>query len=481
MNIVLINPPRENEIIGNNPRIIESERGCNPPLGILYVAAYLEKYTTHKVTVVDAQVEELSYSQLFEKITKLQPDVVGITTMTLTLIDVIKTVNLVKSISNKTTVVLGGPHVHLFPEETMNLPGVDFLVLGEGEKTFKKLLDSIHDKDKLLNIPGIVFSYDGEIVNTGASAVIENLDELPFPDRRLVPYQKYNSLLAVGKVATSIFTSRGCPFKCTFCDRPHLGKNFRARSPENVVDEIEICSNMGITDFLIYDDTFTVERQRVLDICEEINRRKLNVMFDIRSRVDTIDEQMIANLKSAGCQGIHYGIEAGTEKILKVLNKKISLKLAKNIFDITKKNKIASLAYFMIGNPEETIKDIRETFNVMKNLNPDYVHLTILTPFPGTQVYFDAMKSGIIARDVWRDFARNPDAKFIPPHWGQYFSREELNFLLTVGYRKFYLRPNYIFRRLLKLRSWLEFKRKAKAGLGVLKMKAIKKYSKTGN
>ncbi len=471
MKVLLVNPPRYNEIFGNNPVIIEEERGYNPPLGLLYLAGYLEAHSSHEVGVIDSQVEELTYDGLKSRIAAFAPDVVGLTAMTMTLIDVLKTARAVKEARPGAVVVLGGPHVHLFPEETINLEDVHFLVLGEGEEAFKDLLDSIDDRRKLRAVPGLVFRENGRTVNTGARPAIEDLDSLPFPARHLVPFKKYSSILARGDCVTTVFTSRGCPFKCTFCDRPHLGKRFRARSPKNVVDELEQCVRMGISEFLVYDDTFTVDRARVTEICDEIIRRGLDIAFDIRARVDTVDDAMLARLKAAGCAGIHYGVEAGTEKILEVLNKGIGISAAEEVFRLTRKHGIPVLAYFMIGSPTETREDILETFRVMKALRPDYVHLTVLTPFPGTEIYRRGLESGVIEKDVWRLFAADPTPDFEPPHWGEFFTREQLNELLAQGYRRFYLRPTYILRRLAALRSWGEFKRKAKAGLKVLRMR----------
>jgi radical SAM superfamily enzyme YgiQ (UPF0313 family) len=270
---------------------------------------------------------------------------------------------------------------------------------------------------------------------------------------------------------TTIFTSRGCPFRCSFCDRPHLGHRFRARSAENVLDELELCVGMGIKEFLFYDDTFTVDKQRAIDICNGIVERELDIGWDIRTRVDTVNEEVIKHLAKAGCQGIHYGIEAGTEKILKVLNKGIHLKRARETFELTRKYKIPILAYFMIGNPEETREDIMTTFSVMRELDPDYVHVTILTPFPGTKIYLDGLREGTIKRDHWREFASDPKPDFVPPHWDAFFTRDELAELLTQGYRSFYLRPGYILKRIRRIRSWKEFKKKAAAGFKVLFMK----------
>jgi radical SAM superfamily enzyme YgiQ (UPF0313 family) len=197
----------------------------------------------------------------------------------------------------------------------------------------------------------------------------------------------------------------------------------------------------------------------------------LNIAWDIRTRVDTVDENIIKHLKMANCRGIHYGIEAGAEKVLKALNKGITIKQAKQVFDLTEKYKIPILAYFMIGNPTETLDDIHTTFEVMKYLNPDYAHITIFTPFPGTKIYFDGLEKGVIKNDFWREFAKNPTPEFIPPHWNEFFTKEELNELLIRGYKFFYVRLSYILKRLTMLKSFAEFKKKAKVGIKVAFMR----------
>lgn len=468
MKVVLINPPRENELLGNNPPLIEEERGRNPPLGLLSVAAYLEKNTAHQVTVLDTQVEEMGYEELRQAVRRETPDVVGITAMTFTLLDVVKTVTLVKSVDERIRVALGGPHVHIYPEETIRLPGVDFVILGEGEIAFTELIENMERKDRLREIKGLVFQANGEIVDTGARGPIDDLDAMPFPARHLVPYQKYTSLLAKRTPITTMFTSRGCPYRCSFCDRPNLGKRFRGRSARSVVDEMEECVRMGINEFLVYDDTFTVVRQRVLDICDEIIRRKLDIGWDIRARVDNVDDEMLKKLRRANCERIHYGVEAGTEKILKVLRKGISLEEVERVFQMTKENGISTLAYFMIGSPTETREDILQTIEFARKLEPDFVHITIFTPFPATELYSRGLQIGILRSDYWREFALNPTWGFEPEYWEENLSREELFALLRSAYKAFYLRPGYIARELLKVKSVAELQRKVKAGLKVL-------------
>jgi anaerobic magnesium-protoporphyrin IX monomethyl ester cyclase len=472
MRVLLINPPRDHELLGNNPSIIDEERGYNPPLGLLYVAGYLLKHRDHDVEVLDAQVDELTYPALRVEIERRRPDVVGITAMTFTLLDVIETARLVKSVDPATPVVLGGPHVHLFPDETLALPEVDYLVLGEGEAAFAELLDCIGDSEALARVRGIAFRSNERVVKTEPRALEDDLDTLPFPARALTPYRKYSSVIARRSPITTMFTSRGCPYQCIFCDRPHLGKRFRSRSAANVVDEMEECVSLGIHEFLIYDDTFTIQRQRVLDICDEIIRRKLDIGWDARARVNTVDEEMLRKMRQANCERVHYGVEAGTDRVLKVLKKGITLEQIEQAFRWSKQAGISTLAYFMIGAPSETREDILQTIEFAKKLAPDFVHITIVTPFPGTQLYRMGLEQGILTHDFWREFAAHPTPDFRPEYWEEDLPREELQELVNHAYKSFYGRPDYVVKRLLQVRSAGELMRKAHAGLKVLLMKS---------
>ena len=471
MKVLFINPPNQNEIISCNPEIIKKERGYDPPLGILYLAAYLEKKSDHQISIIDAQVEKLNYEQLTGRIKEISPDVIGITAMTFTLIDVIKVIEIAKKINPQIKIILGGPHAHIYFKETLDIPGVDFVVLGEGEKPLLELLNNIGNPEELKKVKNLAFKYNDQIIITEYDEYNRSLDELPFPARHLIPYKKYWSILSGNKVITTMFTSRGCPYQCTFCDRPNMGKLFRARSAENVVNEIEECLKMGIEEIFIYDDTFTVDKQRVINICNEIIKRNLKFSWDIRARVDTVNQEILEKLKQAGCTRIHYGVESGTEKILKVLNKGINLNQIKEAFNLTKKIGISTLAYFIIGCPTETKEDILETIKFAKKLNSDFVQVTLLTPFPATKIYNDALSQGIIKEDYWLEFAKNPKPNFKTKYWTKELSNEELFGLLNYAYKQFYLRPNFILKTLKEISSFNDFIRKAKAGLKIILMK----------
>jgi len=474
MRVLLINPPCLNEISADDPTFLGKERGFNPPLGLLYLAGYLKKKGRHQVFGLDAQVESLGYNDEFkQRIKEINPDAVGITAMTFTLIDVLKTIDLIKEVEEKLNkkiiIILGGPHAHLFPQETIKLKNVDFLIKGEGEVSFFYLLEALEGRGQLKDIKGLVYQKEGEIIDNPVGDFIENLDELPFPDRKLLPIKKYHSILGGSRVVTTMFTSRGCPYHCAFCDRPHLGKKFRARSAKNIVNEMEECLKLGIEEILIYDDTFTVNRKRVFDICDEIIKRDLKLVWDIRARVDTVDEKMLRKLKQAGCQRIHFGIEAGTEKILKVLNKGLHLNQIEEIFRLAKKIGFKTLAYFMIGAPTETREDVLETIKFAKKINPDYAHIAILTPYPATKIYEQALEEGVIKNDYWREFARRPEQGVTTQYWEKELSREELLYFLKKFHKDFYWQPSYIFKELLKINSLGDFKKKIKIAFKILK------------
>lgn len=468
MKILLINPPDQNTIIADNPSFIDEERGANPPLGLLYIAASLRQQGGHTVEVLDAPVENIGYDTLVEAVRERSPDLVGITAMTFTLIDVMKTVQVVKSVSTGIKVVLGGVHATLYPRETISLAGIDFVIMGEGEKTFVQLVNHIDDDNYLGTLPGVCFRRDGKVIENKQGEFIHDLDSLPFPARDLVPYKKYTSILSERSPITTMFTSRGCPFGCTFCYRPHMGSRFRARSAANVVDEMELCVSMGIREILFYDDTFTIDRNRVLAICDEIMKRGLDCVWDIRTRIDTVDEEMIKRLKKAHCARIHYGVEAGTDKILRFLRKGITLKQVEDTFRMTRKYGIDTLAYFMIGSPSETKEDILATIAFAKKIHPDYAHITITTPFPGTDLYRLALEEKVIEKDYWRDFAQDPGAGVQSRYWEKELSRKELLALLTSAYKDFYLRPQYIFSSMAKIRSFRDATKRIRAGFKML-------------
>lgn len=477
MKVLLISPPDENMITTNVPSVVDEESGVYPPLGLLYVAAYLQQNSDCEVEILDTHVDRLSYPEIETEIRRRNPDLVGIQTMTFTVIDAILTARVVKKVNPDIPVVLGGPHVYIYPQETIGIPEVDFLVIGEGEETFTRLVHALSKGEDLARVPAIAYKRNGRTFQNPLVPLHDDLNKLPFPARHLIPQQRYTSVLAKRPPITTMMTSRGCPMQCIFCDRPHLGKQFRYRSAESVVEEMALCEEMGIGEIFFYDDTFSIRKDRVLQVCQAICDRGLKIHWDIRAHINTIDEQVLDALQQAGCTRIHYGVESGNQEIIKIIKKGINLEKTKRVFQMTRDRGIMTLGYFMIGNPTETREQIEETFEFARNLAADFVHISVTTPFPATELYYRALRENLFERDYWREFAAEMREDFVPRVWDEKLSREELIELLQAGYKMFYMRPGYILRRLLSVKSWDQFKRQARAGIRLLSWGAGSKKS----
>lgn len=467
MKILLINPPANNMLTTNLPDFVEEQRGFYPQLGLLYLAAYLKKHARHKIQIFDGEVEG-GYAGLQKSLNHFQPDAVGLHTLTFNLLDVINCIKVIKRHHAEIRVILGGPHVNIYPKESAQLPGVDFVVLGEGEAPLLDLLDCIENQHRLQDVKGLVFTQDGETMQTGIRPLIEDLDRLPFPAREMTDFNKYYSPVSRYNPITTMFTSRGCPYKCIFCDRPHLGKSFRCRSAESVVDEMESISRLGIREVFVLDDTFTVNRQRVVDICTEIRKRNLEMVWDVRARVNTVDYDLLKLMKRSGCERIHLGVESGNDKVLENLRKGITKDQVRTAFRSCRKLGITSFAYFIIGCPGESDAEIRDTTTFMKEIRPDFIHLSVMTPFPGTELYRIGLEKGIIPSDTWKAFAQNPAPGFTPGVWEENFSRAELIERLRKTYKHFYFRPRFIFKGLLRVKSLNDFRCLTRSGMKML-------------
>ena len=477
MKILFVNPPAEHIITTTQAKYVISERGQAPPLGLLYLASTVKQRTNHDVRIIDCQVNKYTDEQLKQTIARYDPDIVGITTITFLLVDCLNVAKIVKQQEiergKKIYVVAGGPHATIFPSETANLDPIDIVLAGEAEFTFIDLINHIGSTDALKCIPGVCFKRNGSLIIGPPHKPIENLDQVPIPDRRLVDYDKHYNVLSGSMMMTTMMTSRGCPYRCIFCDR--LGKKFRAASAKHVIEEIEDCLSLGITYIFFHDDTFTIDKQRVLDICRMIKEKSLKFSFSLRSRVNTIDEDMVKALKEVGCVRISFGVESGVQRILKRIKKGITLEQAERAFRFTQKYRIKSLADFMIGHPDETIEDIHETIRFAKKLNPNYVQFSVTTPYPATELYREALDRGIIKKDIWKEFAENPKKDFTPPRWEETLSKHSIYKELHRCYREFYLNPHFIIKNIIEIRGWNELVRKIRAGMKLASFELLDK------
>jgi anaerobic magnesium-protoporphyrin IX monomethyl ester cyclase len=475
MKVLLVNPPTFNELVGITPGDVEESRGFTPPLGLLFVADYLQRHTSHTVEILDTQPPGWDYQQLKEVLRKRDFDVCGVSAMTFTLIDALKVCRIVRRVNPSAKIVMGGPHIHLYPTETLHNPEVDFLIQGEGEIAFSEFLDKMHNPSLWPEVKGLAYrDPSGEIIDNGLAPIVEDLDELGSPARHLIDQSAYYSVLGDGDRYTTMFTTRGCPFRCTFCYRPDspILARYRYTSPEKVVEEMEICEAQGIREIKIYDDTFTVRQDRVHEICDLIIKRGLKVRWDVRAHVNTIDQDLLRHMAEANCNQIHYGVEAGNDRMLKEIKKNSTVSRIKEAFKLTQEEGMGTLAYFIIGQQTETLSDIHDSIQLASELGPDFVLFSIFIPLPGTDTYLKGLERGMYKNDAWAEFAQNPTSDFQVPVWEENFTREELVDILTSCYRKFYFRPSYISQRLIQIRSFSQLYRQARAGFRLINMKS---------
>lgn len=477
MKVLLVNPPAEHIIRESLPPVVEDSTGFYPPLGLLYVAAYAEGVDECEVRVWDCQAERIGYAELERRIRAYGPDVVGIEAMTFTLIDALCVARAAKKARPDCFVVMGGPHPSLYPEETVLLPAVDCVVRGEGEYPFEALLKAIRSGHSVDGIPGVVTRKNvSEHRPAEGIHYITNLDELKIPARHLLNPSLYSSPLSSQRHVTTMMSSRGCPGKCIFCDRPQMGKILRKRSAESVVAEMAFCvRKFGIGEILFYDDTFNIDKARVIEICERILASGLKVSWGIRARVDAMTPEVLRHLRQAGCNRISYGVETGSQRLQKLIRKNLDLDQVREVFALTRREGIETLGYFMIGLPTETKAEIDETIALMLSLPMDYAHIAVFTPYPGTAIYQDALADGIYDVDYWRAFARNPSPDFLPRYGNENFTGPMLMEIVKSAYSKFYGRPSYMVQRLRKVRSAGDFFRKATLGFKLLSEVAFKK------
>lgn len=440
MKILLVQPPFRQR---------QYESIIVPPLGLAYLAAVLER-AKYEIQILDAFALQQSWPEFEEFVKLARADIIGIGGMT----PVIDNTYYAAKICRKYCkfLVVGGPHVTVFMQDIFGqIPEADFAVFGEGELTFLDLADSLSGKKANFRIPGVLTR---ELINPPRE-FIGDLDSLPFPARHLLPNRCYKYIFSRKRTVTTMFTSRGCPFQCIFCDKSVFGSKFRFSSAENVVNEIIwISEYLKDVSIVFYDDLFTFEKERVIAICRGILERNIKVDWKCEGRVDRIDSEMLGWMKRAGCSMIAYGVESGNQEGLDYLRKKTNLEQIKNAFDLTRKYGIRTMAYFILGIPVETYNDELETVKFANKLQPDYAQFSVLSPFRGTEIYAEAVKS----RSYAEVDANNPVDKDLkrPVVLSSNWDEEKLNKIIREAHKRFYLCPGYILKSILSIHNLRE-------------------------
>lgn len=379
-----------------NPRTDDRQK---PPLGLAYISAILKKEGI-STRIYDPLPEDKMKERLIELIDLLSPKIIGITATTIQMPIAFELAKAAKEKDRGIVTVIGGAHVSAVPEEVAGNEYVDFASIGESEYTARELFKKILANEDTSGVQGIAYKKNNEVIFTEKRQLIQNLDEIPYPARELLDekwYFKRGSLIRGLWLKTAIMiTSRGCPGMCIYCASNNtFGRKIRRRSVENVIGEIkELIKKYKIDSVYFCDDTMTTDKDWMAEFCSGLMKLDKKLIWACNSRVNTLNEKMLSEMKKAGCVQIEFGCESGSQKVLNALKKGITIKEMRDAFALTKKFGIRTMANFMIGCPEETEEDLNMTLTLAKELNADYTDFWITTPYPGSELYRIAKEKG---------------------------------------------------------------------------------------
>jgi len=457
--IALINPPQGFNESLPSVRLVAEELGVFPNLSLGYAAAVCEA-AGYRVKVLDLNAERISLDECVRRLEGISPDLIGYSLVTQSFHSILGFIRAVRARID-VPVVVGGLHLSLYPRETLTHKAIDYGVIGDAEIYLPGLLDRLAGGGDPAKAEGVVYRRNGEVhVNLDEPILHRTSTEPPlFPARHLLDNSLYHSVLTQRKNYTGITTARGCRFRCAFCDRSR--NNVILFPPDYVVDEMEQCyRDHGIVEFDIFDAVFPVDRRRTIAICQEIVRRGLPISWSIRSRIDSVDAELLEIMHDAGCRAIYYGIESANLRILRNLNKHVSFDQVREVTRKSRRLGIQTLGFFIVGSPGETRDTVRESVALAKQLDLDYAQFSMLSYFPGSPLYEQLMeRTGI---DYWREFtldaAREPDLAPMDTE----LSPQEIRHLTQRAYLSFYFRSRVVYRLLRDCRSAEQAKRYAR-------------------
>ena len=440
MNILLVNPPGTVSFI-------------SPPLGLLSIAGSLNAHN-NKVFIKDYNIEKLDYQELFDFIRKEEINVLGISIVTPKVYTSMSLANAIRIEFPELTIIAGGPHATLMPEQLLTeCPAINFVIQGEGEYRALELINSLENKKPIDEIEGLAFIKENKIIVNPAQKLIEDLNLLPAPARNLVDLLKYSSFMKTSLYpGTTMMTSRGCPYHCIYCSKPITGTKLRAISPENVVNEIEfLIKEYKIKEIIFYDDSFTLNKDRAMKICDLIIQKNLKIKWQCETRVNLVNIELLKKMKQAGCYLIAYGIESGSERVLKILKKGTTTDQIRSAINITKQAGIKIIGYFMLGITGETEDEIKQTVNFSKELDIDFAQYSVATAYPCTELYEIAKSQNRITNDWSKSFYALGSGALISL---SDIPAEKLSIYIRKAYKSFYFRPSYILNRIKGIRTY---------------------------
>jgi len=420
-----------------------------PMLGFLTLSS-IAKGLGYEVSLLDCPTLNYDNGDILSHINKYKPQIVLVTSTTVAISNAGRMLEIIKQNYPEILTVLGGVHITCLPVQTMrNLRAIDIGVIGEGEDTLPELLEAVKSQEALDLIKGIIFRRNTETVTTAPRPFFRNLDSLPYPSWEMLPSLISNYSPSPHTIkrlpSVSLVTSRGCPGQCKFCYN-YAGNKIRGFSAKYVIEQIKyLISTYGIKEIFFMDDNFLVLRKRLREICEQIITDKIDLTWSCVGRVDGINPEILELMHRAGCWQIGYGIESGSNEILGILKKQVTIEQIDNALSMTRKAGIQSKGFFMIGNPGESLETMEQTVRFLKRANLDALHTTFYTPFPGSPFYEEIEKWGTYTEN-WENLNMWSPV-FIPNG----LTEEQLVRFHKKYFSSFYFRPRTIFNYGMKL------------------------------
>lgn len=447
---------------------LESASARCPPLGLAYIASYLEN-AGREVKIIDAHALGLGEKQIRADVKAFHPDVIGITGVTSNFTKMRDIAGISKELYPDVPVIMGGPHASILPELCLKGGGADYVVVGEGEVTTAELVEVLESGKPVSRVRGLAYlGRDGKVKTTRKRELVGDLDELPMPAYHLLPMDAYKpyAIFDVGRKFCSMITSRGCPNMCIFCSSCVMWeRRYRTHSAERVLGEMELLyDKYGVRHIYFQDDEFTIAHHRVEKLCDAIISSKMDVIWECLARVDQMTRPLLRKMARAGCVDVLYGIESGSPKTLKLINKRISLPQARRACRWTKEAGMWCRATFVIGFPFETRGDVRQTIDFAKSLDLDMAYFAILVPYPNTEVYRTIKKEGLFVHEGdWVQWGADPMIRT------RYLTSGELAELAGRAYIEYYFRPSMILKKLASIRNWQHLKRNALSAIDLVR------------
>lgn len=467
-------------ILTTSPRAEgDLERKGLPFLGIGYIAAYIQKFSHHQVEIFDSHTYGLNASGAAEKILEKNPDVVGVHAITDNRFKAIALFKELKKRDKNVVILTGGPHFSLTAKNALEIvPEIDYIIKGEGERPIVEFLNRLEESKDLSEVPGIVFRKNNEIFENKVVNLIENIDELPMPAWHLFDMKEYNKPIDGTKIRSiGVMSARGCPNVCVYCANARSG--LRLMTPKKFVDEVEFLQKeYEFRGFDFWDDTLTMVNEHAIAICEEIIKRKLNIVWYARARVNTVNKDLLELMRRAGCIRISYGVESGSPRILKIIRKNITIDQVKEAVKASSDVGMAVVENFMVNLPDETIDDLRQTIEIMKwlgQIKDSYPSYGFTVVYPGTELELMAKERGIMPKDFsWNSPYQSPKYKVAGTDSSLFYMEwpgAELEKIKAIMTRGLGIKGNVLkkgFDKLRKIRSIGEAKELARTAIKYL-------------